>query len=621
MTAEGLTSMGTSLQDLEIEPKFKDHDNEDSGPLSDQIDSVLARARLVLEEIQTFQAYLDSIGIRQHLELAAFKGYVAKETRNMDRKLSSRGNDESSDPELSLSTRRSLSGSNLPYYMAVWDHAKRCRGIKAVSKRVHFGKPGSSGDRFNKTSAERSLEKVKSSVPVDIVSENGEELIKVITTNEKRLIFEMAKEGLGYDDMDDSDESSDEEQSGSAYQSSFRNPENDSNRGIRIVRLAQDLYRASLHAWTSKYTHPRIQIILPNLTIGRVPQIDVLLSSIRAISPSITLITSTDLPLQPPVSLSPSTLKNMAPSLLYPKLTATLNLDCTILLALISDFSHSDPSNITILQTTNEASSNPRGHHANLLSQIEREAKDPLLPNKLYPLLCNHKLICSAPAARRCQEIVDTIATDSERKRCAAIFGLPLPSDLTANPDPNRNLALDPSSQPVSSPSSSIKTLTSLSDHPLPPSLHFPIQMLPFSPPSPNSSTHPESPYLPTSASSLTPHLSPINQSVFLFGWAHRATTVTSNRTVGRDIHQRLIEFYTQHAGGSSDNAQARGNNDDEDGEAEMWWGPRMCYVEPARSLVGKELGVKEKERLREICPPWKAARAFTTKFAEQTDA
>lgn len=70
----------------------------------------------------------------------------------------------------------------------------------------------------------------------------------------------------------------------------------------------------------------------------------------------------------------------------------TLNIDCTILLALVSDLSHA-------------AVSKESWFHKGLQRQVEVEGEEKLLPSLLYPVLSGHELFCTEEAAQRMQVI------------------------------------------------------------------------------------------------------------------------------------------------------------------------------------------------------------------------
>ena len=72
---------------------------------------------------------------------------------------------------------------------------------------------------------------------------------------------------------------------------------------------------------------------------------------------------------------------------------------------------------------------------------------------------------------------------------------------------------------------------------------------------------------LPTVAQNVAKNLSSINQSVFMYGWYTGMTTISSNRTVAKDIETSI---------------EANRTREDEKGP-DVW----LCPT--ARSLVGKE--------------------------------
>ena len=78
---------------------------------------------------------------------------------------------------------------------------------------------------------------------------------------------------------------------------------------------------------------------------------------------------------------------------------------------------------------------------------------------------------------------------------------------------------------------------------------------------------------LPSVAKVVGEKLSAINKSVFLYGWAKGTTTISTNRTVARQIEATI---------------EANRNGDEDLIGPHIWLGPM------ARSLVGKERGRKE---------------------------
>ena len=161
--------------------------------------------------------------------------------------------------------------------------------------------------------------------------------------------------------------------------------------------------------------HPKVRFVLPKITPGN-PQVDKILDQIRATGAIVECgSTSASQSLVPLDTLFVS----MLPMASY-TLTPTVNVDCTILLALVSDLSHYDAERILREAEARE----PGGKlHAAVIQQLRKEDEDQLLPKLLYPLLQDHELVCTEEAAERMREIVDVIATDSEKERTAIFMG------------------------------------------------------------------------------------------------------------------------------------------------------------------------------------------------------
>jgi hypothetical protein len=66
-----------------------------------------------------------------------------------------------------------------------------------------------------------------------------------------------------------------------------------------------------------------------------------------------------------------------------------------------------------------------------------------------------------------------------------------------------------------------------------------------------------------------------MNASVFLYGWAHQITTLTSNRTLASGLSKTINDILEM------DEREGRG-------EAAEFTGPLIYTCETARSLIGK---------------------------------
>jgi hypothetical protein len=203
----------------------------------------------------------------------------------------------------------------------------------------------------------------------------------------------------------------------------------------------------------------------------------------------------------------------------------TLNIDCTILLALVSEFSHA--------KVSKEA-----WFHTALQRQVEIEDSENLLPSLLYPALGNHRLVCTTEAAKRMQEIVATIGTASEKARTAIFMG----TDETRSRE------------------QLVEELRQWSAYAVPEDLQLPVQVVDQNELDCQSN-------LPEAAMAVAADLTAINRSVFLHGWATGRTTITSNRAVVKQIENNLEQY--------------------EDLDDEVF--PKVWLCPTARSLVGKE--------------------------------
>jgi hypothetical protein len=153
-----------------------------------------------------------------------------------------------------------------------------------------------------------------------------------------------------------------------------------------------------------RYKRPRVEILLPKIREGAVNDIDIILERIRALGVIVTC--SKNIP-------SPPNIEDALDKIVideFSTFTNTLNIDCTILLALVSDISHSQ-----VVEAP--------WFNAAVRRQLEMEAKEKLLPFILWPAIRGRRLVCTREAAKRMREIVDNIGTESERARTRILMG------------------------------------------------------------------------------------------------------------------------------------------------------------------------------------------------------
>ena len=366
---------------------------------------------------------------------------------------------------------------------------------------------------------------------MDIVARNGEEWVKVSTITESRLVFEIAKAQW---EAADSSSSDDEEKEADSVKG-FTNGQINSLGGdqeldrIDLIKVADDLLRAS-NAHRVHYKHPQIRFVLPKISTSPPIELLPILARIRSTGAIVDLGPQAEVP-----DFQGSLRTRVFPRLLpcsHPPLTETLNIDCTILLAFVSDLSHT--ANHPILP----------GYNAAITRQIELETREHLLPSSLWPAMAGKELVCTQEAATRMMEIVDTIGMPKERSRAELLL---LHGEEARNGEALR------------------AAFAEYSDYLIPPTWRLPIRVAPSFCSLRDIRSAVQTGNLPSIAEQVADQLTDINRSVFMYGWIHGMTTVSSNRTVAKQI-EAIVE---------------------KDGSGAM--GPEIWLREPARSLLGKE--------------------------------
>ena len=528
----GDASLANAKADVQI-------DADDSASL---LNALLRRADTILNEFKAYQHYLQQVQKSREVEARIFRRGVESEFKSLNtlmKNIASSQKNQDTIPEDGVQQARrlhTLRSSNLPFYEAIWDTAKLSRGIRALGKRVYWS------DHDIANSHTKQIGKTTSkSVAVDLVSDDGLLWTKVSIVTEKRLLFDMAKEG--WEDYGGDSDISDEE-------SNEQKPDGDGRTSkLELVRLAEALHVAS-RSVRVRYRHPTIRFVLPRLTEGTQADIDAMIADIRATGAIVKCgpqpLTSDGLASSPPFN-------HMRPSSHLPILTPSLNIDCTILLALISDISHCSRDKLPPSPTSKSGA-----YHTAIIQQIESEEKSPLLPSEIYPTLAERRLVCTDLAAQRMREIVITMGTSTERARADVILG---DGQYSANDAGGLRRAL-----------------RELSTHELSDGVQLPIEEVSYKLIMSSSGSNCSSGALPMDFAeklTISLHLSPINSSVFMYGWQHNIVTITSNRVVANQIEKALNEIL------DTEERDVKAVDDFE--------GPKLWVCDSARSLVGKD--------------------------------
>ncbi|KAH6657576.1 hypothetical protein BKA67DRAFT_655832 [Truncatella angustata] len=440
---------------------------------NDAAQVLLARAHELLSELSIFASHFQDManlcnGDGAHITAGALN-YLKQQLKSEIQALSSIISKQSGE-DSAMSTHR-ISSTNLPFFESLWAFAKRSHDIVALRKWVSNGRvdgneilaPGTHivhmpGD---------SIPSKHTTTLVDIISDGGQTWIKIAATTTKRLLWDMTKLGwaIGADESDEEyAEMTDEELD-----------------DIPLFKTAKSL-AVSAEAYTIRGNSPAIKLVLPRIASGESKDVDFVLQRIR--KSGVEILCSNELPSSPPSPLTEEILHQMAPNPLS-GFSGTLNVDTSILIGLISDFSHHSVEKqewFTAMQ---------RGHLAN-------EEKRRIASTWIYPAMGRRNLVCTPEAANTCTEIVRTIGTPSEIARLEVVLCQ------------NSNLTRDQLH----------KRFSALSDHDVPRGLCLPVKV---------AQTSGNPPELPQEVWHALRDVTEPTKSVFAFGWGLKYTTLTSN--------------------------------------------------------------------------------------------
>lgn len=522
------------------------------------------RAQALLQELDAFEAHVKSHGKEKEVEIRVFKRGVETEMKglgNIATYFASEGQSESRVgqwPDKESPHLHALKSSNLPFYASIWKVVKDCRRVTALSKRFHSKQR--EGPRLNKQlvnsnamgKAKDSRQQSQKGVLVDIVANNGLEWIKISTISEKRLLHEIAKEGWESYMAEISDDESTEMQVDVTERPCHQ---------LELVRLAHEL-RAISKGSRVQFQHPRVRFVLPNIREGQMRDVDAFVADLRVTGATVQCSSgqsSDELDHDASGSVHPAILDRLLPGYDQVHRTDMINLDCTILLAIVSDISHLRKEQISPDSHTLHGT-----YHSAILRQIEFEESKSMIRSDIYPILIDRMLHCTSSAARRMREIVQCMGTSSECERADIILGEGKYAGRSAE-----DLRV---------------CLNQQSIHAVPTGLQLPVKVVAFDSKDVVSFVASKSenckyfPHLVAAQLIKLVRLTPINLSVFLYGWKEQSLTVTSNRVVATGLVKAIDEVLDQE--------ESEGNLHYE--EVEKFYGPQIHICEPARSLIGK---------------------------------
>lgn len=505
-----------------------------AGAIDDALRTLQRRVSILLEEFQAFAKHLQLQNKQNDVEMRIYRRGLEAEVQMLDALVPSalQSANRLEDATVALSRHAQLARtSNIPHLGMWWSCAKRCKGITGLGRRLPVGP--SPLDR--RTKGTKQHQKRGEDVQVDIICDDGRKWIKISTVTEKRLLFDMAKEGW---EANDETSGTDEVPYPSQH---VRHSQDEIPTTFPLLSLATSLHRASLSTRTP-YAHPNIHLLLPNLqlTPQTPPQMRHLLAAIHSLNITIETGRPLSTPNTPQDSANSTLFHHMSPSTHpphhHPHPTNTLNIDTSILIALLSDQCHhpalSQPHQYP---TTHSPSSTYRyAIHQQDLSEL----RSPILPNELYPLLVGRKMVCATIAAERARTIVKTMGSDTERERCALLLPTTPPQGSVSDAQAGDMGSGEGGSDAKADGGQRRKRWKQLSSWDLPEGVNLSVDEIDINPLDLLASVDPDheeagtDSVFPKEVAERLMHatkLSDLNAAVLLLGWSRGIVTVTAN--------------------------------------------------------------------------------------------
>lgn len=397
-----------------------------------------------------------------------------------------------------------LDCANVYALETAWDVIKRCTGLEQLASTFSLhASVGQCPLCKGKKCPPKGKQDTKSVVHVDAVVNSGAEWLRIVGIGERRLVHEMTEMGW---DWGAADESSD--------------VDSDEDCDIPMANIVRQLVAAA-RANRHDYRPPRLHIVFTRVAEGSNSEIDKLIRKLRSIPTQGVEVridcSNSKFLTDPPPPLG-TTFQNLVAE--DRNVTPTVNLDCSILVALASDVTHSD---IEIQPW----------HRRDVVFQIreEREVGSSLV-KALYPVLCSRRLVCTAKAAERFWTIVDTIATATEAARAEIILPKAGSSEKTSE--------------------ELVAELQTLSSHLVDAKLRLPIEVVEtdaLDHLATNSHDAAAADFgvmrLPRSVEVISSSLSDLNRNIYFYGWLYNITTVTANNSLAKSIRLLVEEQRT----------------------------------------------------------------------------
>ncbi|KAK2031088.1 hypothetical protein LX32DRAFT_614256 [Colletotrichum zoysiae] len=490
--------------------------------LLQQCQFIIHRITVLFDELQQLKSAIERRPASGHKPvswnqavpgLGLFERLIVSEKKHLEKMVQSYSADaeEQADLEaLDSKMRLRLDASNYKFYETVWEVTKRCSDLAGMRRELSC-----------KTTQGKAVNAV-----IDLVVNGGETWIKVVTTTERRLFYEMADAGWDWDE-DFTDEGADD-----AMLEILRDETEDS---IEVAKFARHMVSAARTSYQD-YRRPRVRILMSRIREGENAAVDHLLRLVRKMGTDeveLVVETANNVPgggggiLTDPTPPLDEAIANLVHTDYFKDFTTTLNVDCSVFMALSSDFSHMAIGPDSALLRSKQ-------HRIDATDEVEN---GPRLANTLYPALAGRRLVCTREAADTFFKIVYGIGTESEQARTRIIFDQQRGGGDDADDDDD-NKDKDDSGGNARTPEASeadrarrVDALQKLSAHPVPADLRLPIEIVGSVSwdDARRMVARGELPEVALAAGRKGSGLNAMNVSSFLYGWQAGLTTVTSN--------------------------------------------------------------------------------------------
>ncbi|KAK1992533.1 hypothetical protein LX36DRAFT_644623 [Colletotrichum falcatum] len=478
--------------------------------LLQQCQFIIHRITVLLDELEQLRSAIERRPPSGHKPLSwnqavpglgLFERLIVSEKKHLEKMVQSYNADVAGQADLEAldnKMRLRLDASNYKFYETVWEVTKRCSDLTGMRRELSY----------------KTLQGKAVNAVIDLVVDGGAQWIKVVTTTERRLFYEMADAGWDWDE-DFSDKGADD-----AMLEILRDETEDS---IEVAKFARHMVSAARTSYQD-YRRPRVRILMSRIREGENAAVDHLLRLVRKMgTDDIELVVETANNgtggdggyggggiLTAPTPPLDEAIANLVNTDYFKDFTATLNVDCSVFMALSSDFSHMAIGPGSELLRSKQ-------HCIDATDEVEN---GPRLANTLYPALAGRRLVCTREAADTFFKIVYEIGTDSEQARTRIIFDHQGDDGNARTPEAAE-----------ADRARRVDALQRLSTHPVPTDLRLPVEVAGSVSwdDARRMVARGELPEVALAAGRKGSGLNAMNVSSFLYGWRAGLTTVTSN--------------------------------------------------------------------------------------------